>query len=314
MSAAQGRPIDDAEEPVAPEVEEAYRHCWGVATSHYENFSVGSWLLPRRLRRHIAAIYAFARAADDIADEGTLAPDDRVAALDAWDEKLQEAFAGRASGPVFVAVADTARRFDLPIDPFGMLLEAFRRDARFDGFENFAALREYCRHSADPVGHLILALFGYRDDERRELSDCICTGLQLANFCQDVAVDAAKGRLYVPRDELACFGCTAEQVARGELTASVRRLLRFQAGRARKLLREGLLLAELVEPRLRREVLLFAWGGLAILRAVEAADFDVFTCRPEVSGAAKARLVLRALVSAAAGRLAAPGWGVHACG
>jgi squalene synthase HpnC len=290
-TASAGGPDADAGSVAA-----AYDFCWRVATSHYENFTVGSWLLPRRLRRHIAAIYAFARAADDMADEGDASPGERLARLDDWERKLLDCFAGKAVDPVFVALADTARRFDLPVDPFRDLLTAFRRDVEFRPFATFEDLRGYCRCSADPVGRLILYLFGYRDAERQDLSDRICTGLQLANFWQDIAVDAAKGRLYVPTDEIRELGCTEYEVTHGILTAPVRRLLAFEVERARELLSTGLRLAELVEGRLRREVKLFAWGGFAILRAIELADFDVFSRRPTVSSPAKAGLVLAALL------------------
>lgn len=276
-------------------VDDAYRHCFGVACAHYENFTLGSWLLPRPLRRHIAAIYAFARAADDFADEGDAGPAERLARLDEWELRLAESVAGEARDPVFVALGHTIRVFDLPIEPFRKLVEAFRMDATFRGFQDFPALKAYCRCSADPVGHLILCLFGYRDETRRALADRICTGLQLANFCQDVGIDVARGRLYIPADEFAESGCTLAEVRRGILTAPLRRLFAAQAARARGLLTEGLELAGMVDRCLAREVSLFAWGGLVALDAIEAVDFDVFRRRPRVSRATKLRLVIRAL-------------------
>jgi len=274
----------------------AYAECWRIARAHYENFTVGSWLLPRRLRRHIAAVYAFARIADDLADEGSVPPGERLARLAAWEAGLEDAFAGRAREPVLVALGHTATTFDLPITPFYRLLAAFRADVGFRPFPTFAALREYCRNSADPVGHVVLHLFGYRDRRRQELADRICTGLQLANFWQDVGVDAAKGRLYVPGEDLACFGCTADDVMHRAPSPAVRRLLAYEVARARTLLGEGLALAGTVDGRLAREVRLFAWGGLAILHAIEAAGYDVITSRRRVTAARKAALILRALV------------------
>lgn len=273
----------------------AYRHCWRIATSHYENFTLGSWLLPRRLRRHIAAIYAFARTADDYADEGNLTAAQRLARLDLWEERLEQCYAGTASDPIFVALAHTAARFDLPIAPFRKLLRAFRADAEFKPFDTFETLREYCQCSADPVGHLILYLFGYRDPQHQQLADQICTGLQLANFWQGVAVDAAKGRLYVPAEDLARFGCSSAEVMAGGGTPAVRALMQFQVGRARDLLTRGLELANVVDGRLAREVRLFAWGGLAVLDAIDAAQYDVFSQRPTLTKATKAKLVFRAL-------------------
>src|SRR5262245_10905015 len=165
----------------------AYRICRQIATAHYENFTVGSWLLPRRMRNPIAAIYAFARTADDFADEGEVPAAERLARLAIWQEHLEACYAGRSTDPVFIALADTVARFEIPIVPFRRLLEAFRQDVAFQPLGTFAELRAYCRLSADPVGHLVLALFGYRDAERRALADQICTGLQLANFWQDVS-------------------------------------------------------------------------------------------------------------------------------
>ena len=277
-------------------VADAYRHCRRIATTHYENFTVGSWLLPRRLRLPIAAIYAFARSADDFADEGDVPAPERLARLAAWEDQLAAGYAGRADDPIFVALADTARRFEIPIAPFRRLLEAFRQDVVFEPFATFADLRAYCRRSADPVGHVVLALFGYHDAERQAFSDQICTGLQLANLWQDVAVDAAKGRLYVPLEDLERFDCSADDVARGEPSEPLRALLRFEVERARALLTDGLALADRVDRRLAREVRLFAGGGLAILAAIEAQGFDVWTTRPTLSSGQKTRLILRAMV------------------
>jgi squalene synthase HpnC/squalene synthase HpnD len=280
----------------APSRAAAYRHCRRIATTHYENFTVGSWLLPRHLRLPIAAIYAFARTADDVADEGNVPAPERLARLAAWEDQLVACYAGRADHPIFVALADTVRRFAIPIEPFRRLLEAFRQDVVFEPFATAADLRAYCRRSADPVGHLVLALFGYHDAERQRLSDQICTGLQLANFWQDVAVDAARGRLYVPLEDLERFGCTAADLVRGEPRQALRDLLRFEVERARAVLTDGLALADRVDRRLAREVHLFASGGLAILAAIEAQGFDVWSARPVLSSLAKTRLILRAMV------------------
>ncbi len=286
----------------APSLEAAYRFCWQLASSHYENFTVGSWLLPRRLRQHIAAIYAFARVADDFADEGSVPAAERHRRLGEWDRALGACYRGHAQHPIFVALGHTARTFDIPIEPFRRLLDAFRQDVDFRRFATFDDLRDYCLRSADPVGHLILYLFGYRDVERQALSDQICSGLQLANFWQDIAIDAAKGRLYVPLDDLGRFDCTADDVLQGRMTPNVHRLLVFEVERARQMLTDGLALAERVERRLGREVQLFAWGGLAILDRIAAQDYDVFGARPTLSKSDKGRLVWRALVG---GRLAA---------
>jgi phytoene synthase len=290
----------------APPLETAYRFCWQLARSHYENFTLGSWLLPRRLRRHIAAIYAFARVADDFADEGTVPAPDRRRRLDEWERSLEASYRGEGQHPIFVALGHTARTFDIPIEPFRRLLDAFRQDVDFQRFPTFADLRDYCRRSADPVGHLVLYLFGYRDGERQALSDQICSGLQLANFWQDIAVDAAKGRLYVPLDDVERFACAPDDVLRGHMTPNVRHLLAFQVQRARQMLTDGLQLVKHVERRLGREVELFAWGGLAILDRIVAQDYDVFGARPVLSKGEKGRLVWRALVGARSGGAAKP--------
>ncbi|HVM97914.1 MAG TPA: squalene synthase HpnC, partial [Candidatus Acidoferrales bacterium] len=276
------------------EVANAYRCCWRIATSHYENFTVGSWLLPRRLRRHIAAIYAFARTADDMADEGHAPATERLAKLREHEAALDACYRGTATTPIFIALADTVSRFEIPSAPFRRLLAAFRTDVEFKPFADFDALREYCRCSADPVGHLVLYLFGYRDAQRQALADNICTGLQLANFWQDVRVDGAKGRVYVPRTDLERFGCTADDLLNGRDSEATRALISFEVDRARSLLCAGLPLVDLVDRRLGREVRLFAEGGLTILDLIEAQRFDVFTARPVVSKAMKARMVLRA--------------------
>jgi 15-cis-phytoene synthase len=277
----------------AREVAAAYRECVRIARSHDENFTVGSFLLPRALRRHVAALYAFARAADDMADEGTLARDDRLARLDAWEWALDEAWRGRPTEPVFIALADTATRFAMPVTPFKRLLRAFRSDVDFRPFATFDDLRAYCRNSADPVGHLILYLFGYDDVRRQELSDQICTGLQLANFWQDVSVDAANGRVYVPEEDLRHFGVGADELLAGRFDERVRALIAFEVGRARDHLVRGLALADMVEPRLAREVRMFAGGGLAILDRIEAAGFDTVKQRPALSRVDKAGVLLR---------------------
>jgi 15-cis-phytoene synthase len=282
---------------LSPEITAAYRHCWQVATQHYENFSLGSWLLPRRLRFNIAAIYAFARAADDLADEGDLSSTERMARLDEWERRLDACYRGDATHPVFIALAHTIGEHAIPAAPFHNLLSAFRQDVNFQSFPDFDALRDYCHRSADPVGHLVLYLFGYRDAYRQQLADSVCTGLQLANFWQDVAVDAAKGRVYVPLDDLARFGCSTDDLVQGRVDHRIRRLLAFEVDRAHAFLRHGEQLAAHIDSRLAREVLLFAAGGRAILQAIEAVGYDVFTRRPTLSKRVKIGLVARVVLN-----------------
>jgi squalene synthase HpnC len=276
-------------------VTDAFAECERIARAHYENFTLGSRLLPRRLRRHIAAIYAFARTADDFADEE---PDrDRaLRALDAWDDELEACYTGAPRHPIFVALAETVREFAIPIEPFRRLLTAFRMDVEFRGFATFDELRHYCMHSANPVGHLVLYLFGHRDAERQARADDICTALQLTNFWQDLAVDLAKGRIYLPREDMARFEYAADDLGRHAVTPAFRALMAFECARAHTLFLGGLPLAAMLDRGPGREVRLFAGGGLAILDRLKAVDYDVFRARPTLSRWAKATLVARTLL------------------
>lgn len=269
---------------------EAYGFCSRLARAHYENFTVASWLMPRAMRKHMHAIYAFARMADDFADE----EHDR-AKLDQWERELDFAYAGAPRHPVFVALADTARRFDIPRQPFADLLEAFRSDLEFRGFEAIGDLLEYARRSANPVGRLVLYLFGYRDAERQHLADKVCSGLQLANFWQDIAIDLEKGRVYLPRQDMARFGVGVDDLRAHTTNSSFIALMRHESAFARELLTTGAALASMVDRRLSRDVLMFAGGGLAILDAIERAGHDVFRHRPKLGKLDYLRLGWRAL-------------------
>jgi squalene synthase HpnC len=263
--------------PTAANLAEAYAWCGCLAKSHYENFTVASWLMPRAMRPHMHAIYAYARIADDFADE-----DKSVAKLDEWERELDAAYAGTPRHPVFVALADTARRFDIPREPFADLLRAFRADVNFSGFDTIDDLLGYARYSANPVGRLVLYLFGYRDAERQRLSDLVCSGLQFANFWQDVAIDFANGRIYFPRREMDRFGVTTADLRDARMTPGFVALMRHEIVFARDLLVRGAELSRMVDRRLRRDILMFAGGGLAILRAIEKIDCDVFNHRPQL--------------------------------
>jgi squalene synthase HpnC len=262
----------------ATEVDRAYAFCAGLAKSHYENFTVASWLMPRAMRKHMHAIYAYARIADDFADE-----DHDLAALDDWGRQLDAAYAGAPRHPVFIALADTVSKFDIPKEPFADLLIAFRSDLDFKGFDTLDDLLGYARYSANPVGRLVLYLFGYRDAERQHLSDLVCSGLQLANFWQDVAVDLGKGRIYIPRADLARFEVAPEDLGKTQAAPRFVELMRHEVKVARAMLREGSQLARRVDRRLSRDILMFAGGGLAILRAIERVGYDVFARRPKLA-------------------------------
>jgi squalene synthase HpnC len=251
-----------------------------------ENFPVASLLFPRRLRPHLRAVYGFARLVDILGDE---VEGDRPAALDELERELEACYADEPTWPVMRALQPTIRQFDLPRDPFLRLIEANRMDQRISSYETWDDLKEYCRHSADPVGRLVLGLLGLAHD--RELvaaSDDVCTGLQLVNFLQDVPRDLALGRVYLPAEDRRRFGV----VALDGPSPALRELLRFEAERARGLLAAGRILHAKIGGRLGRAVGLFARGGLAALDALDAADWDVFTRRPRPS---RIRLALAAV-------------------
>jgi squalene synthase HpnC len=255
-----------------------------------ENFPVASLLFPRPLRHHIRALYCYARLVDQLGDayEG-----DRLAALDELEREVEAAFSGEASWPVLRLVQPTIREFDLPREPFLRLIEANRIDQRIHDYETWDDLREYCRHSADPCGRLVLGVLGRADDpECVAASDDVCTGLQLVNFLQDVPRDLELGRVYLPADERRRFAVTELDRPNEPL----RRLLAFEAERARTLLGGGARLERLLGGRIGRAVKLFARGGLAALEALERAGYDVFTSRPRPSRARLARAAAASLL------------------
>jgi len=271
---------------------ESRRYCRRLARRHYENFTVASRLLPRGMRQHFTNVYAYCRWADDLADE-CRRPDESLALLDWWEEQLRSCYRGRTVHPVFVALSETIRQFDVPCDPFVDLLVAFRQDQRVTRYETFDRLLEYCRYSANPVGRLVLSLGRCHDAERAELSDSICTGLQLANFWQDVADDWDRGRIYVPLADCRRFGYDESMFVRREHNDALRRLLAAEVSEAEGWLRRGLPLVGMVPRWLRLEVALFIHGGLAILAAIRRQDYDVWSRRPVVSKLEKLRLVAR---------------------
>jgi phytoene synthase len=257
-----------------------------VPVSHYENFPVASWVGPPALRPAISAIYAFARGADDIADEGGDSPAVRLAGLDHYAEMLDRIEnAGDASGdpvePPFAALAAAVRRHALPIAPLRELLSAFRQDVAKLRYADVVELFDYCRRSANPIGRLLLHLYGVTGEVELRRADAICTGLQLANFWQDVALDWAKGRVYLPADDMARFGVVEQQIAEGFVNERWRRLMAFEVARTRDLfLRSGRPLAHALPLRARFELKLVVAGGLRILRAIDRAHGDVFRRRP----------------------------------
>ncbi len=257
---------------------------------HYENFNVVSYFVPGRLRPHFWAIYAFCRGVDDLGDEYS---GDRLAALQAFEEELRRAFENQARTPEFRALAETIRLFHLPIEDFLALIEANRRDQVRSRYLTFDDLLEYCRHSADPVGHLVLALFGFRDDERRRLADAVSTGLQLTNFWQDLDRDLAAGRCYLPEEDCRRFGVSASALKMRPSSEAVRQLIAFEVDRAEVWLKRGARLETMVPKRLAWQLKLYRLGGQAILNAIRAQGCDPMAGRPEVSRAAKLGIVWR---------------------
>jgi squalene synthase HpnC len=275
----------------------SYRYCVRLARSHPENFFIGSLFLPRSKRRHLAAVYAFARLADDIAD-GELPAGDKLAGLDCWERRLDGCLRGVSMHPVFVAHGATIRECDLPVEPLRDLLRAFRYDAVFRPFATFADLLGYCRHSANPVGRVVLSLFGYRDEQLWRLSDDICTALQLTNFWQDLGVDLARGRLYVPLEDLDRFGVSRRALESGENPQALSRLVRFEVERTRELFARGLPLAARLGRGVGREVRMFASGGLTILDRLEQGGYSPVERRPHLTARDKLRLLTLGLVGA----------------
>ena len=276
-----------------PTLDDAYMHCRRIALGRYENFPVASWLLPRVLRRHVYAVYAYCRGVDDLGDE---AEGDRLALLDDWERELRAAYDGSPSDPRFVALAHTIRKFDIPRAPFERLIEANRRDQTVKRYATFDELLDYCTYSANPVGHLVLYVFGYRDRARQGLSDATCTALQLTNFWQDVTDDVDQDRIYIPREDLERFGVSEDDLRSRRVTANFRRLMTFQVRRTREFFDDGIALIGAVSGRLRTDLRLFTLSGLAVLDEIESRGHDVLTNRPTLSRRCKALLAVRGLL------------------
>jgi squalene synthase HpnC len=277
----------------APSLEEARAYCERLAKSHYENFSVATWFLPRRLRQHFYNVYAYCRISDDLGDEvGN--PQQSLELLDQWEGQLNSCYAGSPRHPVFVALKETVEQFGIPKYEFSDLLVAFRQDQTVSRFETFDDVLGYCRYSANPVGHLVLYLCGYDDPGCRQFSDYTCTALQLANFWQDVFVDYGKGRIYLPLEDLRRFGVTGDDIAQRRATQQFVAMMKFEVERAREWFERGLPLVKMVNRELAVDLELFSRGGQEILNAIERQGFDVLNSRPVISKPRKLMLVLRA--------------------
>jgi squalene synthase HpnC len=271
----------------------AYEYCEEFARAHHESFPVASHFVPAEIRPHLIAVYAFARAADDFADEPEY-EGRRDEALDAWHEELHRCFHGEATHPVFVALQDTIDKRGLPLPPFEDLLAAFRMDMQVKRYSTFTTLRGYTARSADPVGRLLLALFGYGDPELVRFADEISTALQLTNFWQDVAADAARDHIYLPAEDLHFFGVTEAELKALKPTRGIRDLLRYQVARTRALFERGRPLLARLNNDLKFELGLIWLIGMSILDKIEDADFDVFTHRPVIGTRDKAKILAKA--------------------
>jgi len=278
-----------------PSPAEAYAHCRALARRHYENFPVASLLIPGRLRGPVAAIYAFARRADDFADEPAY-EGRRLALLDGWSRQLERAAAGEASDPIFVALSDVFRRHHLPSAPFQDLLSAFRQDALQCRYRSWTEVLDYCRRSANPIGRLVLLLFGHRDESLFGLSDALCTALQLTNFWQDLAVDARRGRIYVPLEAMARHGVAEASLASAEAPgcAGFLPLMEEMGRRTRELFEGARSLLPRIGGRLGFELRLTWLGGVRILEETRRIGFDVFRHRPALGVASKASVLMQA--------------------
>jgi squalene synthase HpnC len=279
----------------APSIEDAYSYCERLARTHYENFSVATWFLPKPLRQHFFNVYAYCRISDDLGDE-TGNQQASLQLLNEWEAELNACYDGHPRHPVFVALAGTVRDFNIPKHAFADLLTAFRQDQTVTRYETFDELLGYCRYSANPVGHLVLYLCGYRDAERQQLSDFTCTALQLANFWQDVSVDYEKGRIYLPLEDLRRFGVTEADIANKNNSPEFRQMMRFEVQRAREWFERGLPLPGKVARDLAIDIELFTRGGQEILNAVERQDYAVLGNRPVISKPRKLALVARAVL------------------
>lgn len=283
------------------DLDEAYAACERLARSHYENFPVASCLLPARMRPHVAAVYAFARIADDVADEGLAPADERLAALARWGGRLDSVLAGGADpgGPhaeVFVAVRESIVTCRLPVQLFHDLLSAFAQDVTVGRYATWAAVLEYCRRSANPVGRLVLRVAGYDRPELDRASDAVCTALQLTNFWQDLEIDWRKGRLYVPDEIWKPAGASIDDLSAGRLTPAWRTALADVAARTRALFAEGRTVCDGVRGRLRYELRATWLGGTRILTKLEAFDFDMFRHRPGLTLADAPPIAWRTIV------------------
>lgn len=262
------------------DIDASFEWCLQLASSHDENFPVASRLLPRKIRPHIAAVYAFARIADDIADEPGMEEGERMGELERWTDGVERAYRGDADHPAFIALSRTIREHDIPKQLLLDLLSAFRQDVTVNRYETFGDLLDYCRRSANPVGRIVLRIFGYRDDGLDRESDAVCTALQLTNFWQDLGIDAARDRLYLPREDLRRYNCREDLILARKPQEPFARLMAFEVDRTRAIFRGGIHLPKAVRQPLRTELRLTWLGGMRILDKIERSEYTILENRP----------------------------------
>jgi squalene synthase HpnC len=287
-------PIDEVLQKKRWSIPDAFRYCERLARTHYENFPVGSVLIPKKLRPYVWTVYAFARRADDIADED-FPEADRIPALTAWEGLLEDSVRAPVNHPVFLALKETMREFHIPIQLFKDLITAFKMDVTTKRHPDFEHLLYYCRHSANPVGRLVLHLFGYNQEPLMLLSDKICTALQLANFWQDVAVDLKKNRIYIPLNDMERFYYSEEQLFAREYNSQFKELLKYQVDRTEQMFREGAPLVYHTGGRLGLELKCVVLGGMTVLKKIRRLDYNTIAARPHLKGKDKAAVLLKAL-------------------
>jgi squalene synthase HpnC len=300
-------PKDFVRDPVSlaavSTVPQAHEYTRWLATHHYENFHVVSWLLPKRLHQDFYNVYAYCRWADDLGDEiGD--PTESLRLLAWWRESLQSMYAGKAAHPVFVALRGTVERYSIPQQPFDDLIRAFEQDQTVTRYRDWEQLFGYCRYSANPVGRLVLYLCGYSDAARQRLSDATCTALQLANFWQDVAIDWEKDRVYIPLEVLERHGSSVENIAAHRVTPGFVAAMCESVEKARALFLEGLPLTGMVDRRLAVDIDLFSRGGMRVLDKIAAQDYDVLSRRPAISKTERLWILLGTLARVALARAA----------
>jgi len=281
-------------------IDSSFKYCEQIAKGHYENFPVASLLLPKEKRKYVYAIYAFARAADDFADEEGIegGAAKRLALLDEWNGKLRDCYSGKAYDPIFIALAKTVEDNRIPIEPLENLLNAFRQDVVKQRYTKFDELLDYCKNSANPVGRLVLMIFGCHDEEFFKYSDNICTALQLTNFWQDVEVDLRKDRIYLPEEDITTFGYSYKELELKQENEKFRQLMKYEVDRTKKIFDEGKNLIEMTAAadkelkKLSKELKLTWNGGTTILKKIEEINYNVLNQRPRISGFDKIKIFI----------------------